>query len=188
MRYAKWLIVLLVVILGSAVIFYKPVRILFPESFGMTCNDNKVCVDDPAHLDAAVILLSSARTHLEVQYGLSGSKPRIIFCRSKDCQTTFGLSKKAGYTLHTIGIVIAPRGWRQHYVAHELIHYWQAENFGWLVLLNGEPWVLEGMAYALSDDPREELHEPFESYRQKFREWYHMNASIPLKQSVGTVL
>lgn len=32
--------------------------------------------------------------------------------------------------------------------------------------------VIEGMAYALSDDPRPELSEPYQTYRVRFEEWY----------------
>ena len=73
-------------------------------------------------------------------------------------------------------------------MAHELIHYWQADHFGSLVLVTGRPWLIEGMAYALSGDPRKILHEPFEGYREKFNEWYHLNAGVPLKQSLGKAL
>jgi hypothetical protein len=31
---------------------------------------------------------------------------------------------------------------------------------------------MEGMAYALSEDPRAELSEPFQEYRSRFRAWY----------------
>ena len=79
-------------------------------------------------------------------------------------------------------------GGKKYYVAHELIHYWQAENFGSLVLLNDEQWLIEGMAYALSNDPRNELYEPFESYCQKFTEWHRLNEVNPLEKSVGEVL
>jgi hypothetical protein len=100
----------------------------------------------------------------------------------------FGLGNIAGFTFGAFGIAIAPRGWKKHYVAHELIHYWQAENFGSIVLLIVEPWLIEGMAYALSNDPRKELHERFESYRRTFYEWRRLNAGIPIKKSVGEVL
>lgn len=96
--------------------------------------------------------------------------------------------ENAGLILGPFGIAIAPRGWKQYYVAHELIHHWQAENFGSLALLKGEPWLIEGMAYSLSNDPRKELHEPFESYRRRFNDWYHLHASVPLQQSVGEAL
>lgn len=33
-------------------------------------------------------------------------------------------------------------------------------------------WFMEGMAYALSDDPRPTLSEPFERYRVRFARWY----------------
>jgi len=35
-----------------------------------------------------------------------------------------------------------------------------------------DDWLIEGMAYALSDDPRPELEQPWQSYRTKFTKWY----------------
>lgn len=168
----------------SVLAIYKPARVLLPKLFGVSC-ENKVCIDDFDKRDFAMSLLEAEKQRLETQYNLSIGEPKIIFCSTERCQHTFGLGNKAGFTLGTSGIAISPRGWKEHYVAHELIHFWQAENFGSLVLLNGEPWLIEGMAYALSNDPRTKLHEPFEAYRNTFHKWYRNNLGIPLIKSVG---
>lgn len=188
MKFIKWSVVILLALPITAFAFYKPIRLLIPEAFGVSCNAHHVCVDDASQLAAAVSLLNDSRGYLEAQWGLSIGEPEIIFCSSEKCQATFGLGKKAGFTLGSFGIAIAPRGWKQYYVAHELIHHWQAENFGSFALLKGEPWLIEGMAYSLSNDPRKELHEPFESYRQRFNDWHHLHAGVPLQKSVGEVL
>ncbi len=188
MKFIKWFVVIIFALPISALAFYKPIRLLIPEAFGVSCNEHYVCVDDSSQLPAAVSLLNNSKSDLEAQWGLSIGEPKIIFCSTAKCQTTFGLGKKAGFTLGSFAIAIAPRGWKQYYVAHELIHHWQAENFGSIALLIGEigkPWLIEGMAYSLSHDPRKELHEPFESYRNTFNEWYHLHAGIPLEKSVG---
>jgi len=188
MKYLKLVIVsLLVVVPAAAVALYKPVRVLLPEILGVSCDQN-VCVDDSTQRETAVALFNTAKESLRSRQGLIINNPKIIFCSTEKCQSTFGLGKKAGFTFGAFGIVIAPRGWKEYYVAHELIHYWQAENFGSLVLLNGEQWLIEGMAYTLSNDPRKELHEPFETYRHRFSEWYRINGDIPLRKSVGEVL
>jgi hypothetical protein len=181
------LVCLLVVAPTAAFSLYKPVRVLVPEAFGVSCDQN-VCVDDSAKRETAIALFNEAKERLETQQGLIINNPKIIFCSTDKCRNTFGLGKKAGFTLGAFGIAIAPRGWKGFYVAHELIHYWQADNFGSLVLLNGEPWLTEGMAYALSNDPREELHKPLETYRQKFSEWHRLNEGIPLRELVSEVL
>jgi len=126
--------------------------------------------------------------HLKQRWNLSTSEPKIIFCSTQKCQNTFGHTKTAGFTFGSFGIVIQPRGWKEHYVAHELIHFWQAENYGSLVLIFAEPWVTEGMAYYLSKDPRLKLHEPYESYREKFSKWYHVHANEPLEKAVAEIL
>lgn len=188
MKHAKWIVAVLFLLPISVFAFYKPIRVLIPEAFGLTCREDNVCIDDVAQLDAAVSLLMASRHDLESRWGLVVGQPRMVFCSTDPCRQTFGLSQKAGMTLGMLGILIAPRGWQRHYVTHELIHRWQAENFGPLVGWLGEPWMVEGMAYALSNDPRDRLNEPFESYRQQFNEWHRLHAGVPLKQSVGEVL
>jgi hypothetical protein len=188
MKFAKWSIVALFLLPVSTFAFYRPIRVLMPEVFGVSCNEHRVCVDDPAMLDTAAALFSNSKRYLETQWGLSIEEPKIIFCSTEKCQNTFGHAKTAGYTLGTFGIVIQPRGWKEFYVVHELIHYWQSENYGSLVLLYGKPWVIEGMAYALSNDPRKDLHEPFESYRRQFTDWYRAHSDTPLKDSIDGVL
>lgn len=62
--------------------------------------------------------------------------------------------------------------WKPYYIRHELIHVLQAEQLGVLSLLRKPKWFVEGMAYALSEDPRVPLAEPFETDRAAFRKWY----------------
>jgi hypothetical protein len=188
MKYSSWFVVILLLLPISALAVFKPVRVLIPEAFGVHCNQQKLCVDDFARLAAAESLLNDSKSYLAAQWGLSIDEPKIIFCSTEHCRSAFGLSNKAGFTLGSFAIAIAPRAWQPHYVAHELIHHWQADQFGSLALLSGEQWLIEGMAYALSNDPRVVLHEPFESYRQRFNDWYRRNADIPLKESLGGVL
>lgn len=188
MNFIKCFVVIILLLPISAFALFKPIRVLIPEAFDVRCNEQNLCVDDVSQLDAAVSLLNDSKAYLERQWGLSIGDPSIIFCSTEKCQAAFGLSHRAGFTLGSFGIAIAPRGWQQHYVAHELIHHWQANHFGSLALLMGESWLIEGMAYSLSNDPRPELHEPFESYRQQFNNWYRLNTHIPLKDAVGTAL
>lgn len=188
MKYSCWLVVILLLLPISALAFFRPVRVLIPEAFGVRCNEQNLCIDDFSQFEAAESLLHDSKSYLAEQWGLAIGEPKIVFCSTEQCRSAFGLSNKAGFTLGSFATAIAPRGWRQHYVAHELIHHWQADSFGSLALLTGEQWLIEGMAYALSNDPRIALHEPFESYRQRFNDWYRRNADIPLKESLGEVL
>ncbi|WP_415878214.1 hypothetical protein [Methylomonas sp. TEB] len=188
MKYSRWLAVIFLLVPISALAFFKPVRVLIPEVFGVHCNQQNLCVDDFSELAKAQSLLNDSKSYLATQWGLAIGEPKIVFCSTEQCRSAFGLSNKAGFTLGSFAIAIAPLGWQPHYVAHELIHHWQADQFGSLALLNGEQWLIEGMAYALSNDPRQELHQPFESYRQRFDDWYKLNVNIPLEESVAEVL
>ncbi len=187
-RYVKWLAAVVVLLPVVPLVAYRPARVLIPTAFGVTCSLHNVCVDDPERFDAAAALLEEARRDLEERWGLRVEAPKIVFCSTTECQETFGLSSKAGLTLGTLGILIAPRGWQRHYVVHELVHYWQAQSFGPLTGLLGEPWLIEGMAYAMSGDPRATMHEPFESYRRQFVALQRQNVGIPLRQWVGELL
>ena len=188
----KWLFISLIclsiLIPVSAFAFYKPIRVMMPEFFGINCQSSSLCVEDESQLARAAALVEDSKRHLSQNWGLSVGEPRFVFCSSEQCKQTFGLSKAAGLNVGTLGIVITPRGWSDHYVAHELIHYWQADNFGSLSLIFSESWVTEGMAYALSNDPRKELHEPFESYRKQFQEWHKLHLGVPLKEAIKEVI
>ncbi|MGY6275260.1 hypothetical protein [Methylomonas sp. MgM2] len=188
MKFIKWLVAIVLLLPITAFTLIKPVRVLIPEAFGVNCSEHNVCVDDYSRLAEAVSLLNESKSFLAAQWGLSIDEPKIIFCSTEKCRSAFGLSNRAGFTFGNFGIVMAPRGWQQHYVTHELIHHWQAETFGSLVRWMAKPWLIEGMAYSLSNDPRSELHEPFESYRQQFNNWYRHNSNSPLKDAVGSAL
>ena len=162
----------------SALAFYKPIRVIIPEIFGINCQYDNLCVEDNSKLFSAIKLVKSSKTSLENNWGLIVGNPKIIFCSTDECKETFGLSKAAGYTVGTFGIIITPRGWKEHYVSHELIHFWQANNYGSYVLISSKSWVIEGMAYGLSGDPRKVLSEPFQSYRSKYLSWHK---DIPIK-------
>jgi hypothetical protein len=80
-------------------------------------------------------------------------------------------------TIANLGIVVGPEGWNSHYVRHELIHHWQGYKLGLMERWFGPKWLMEGMAYSLSDDPRGTLVEPNQTYRASFEEWYEDTGS-----------
>ncbi|VAW88471.1 hypothetical protein MNBD_GAMMA18-2210 [hydrothermal vent metagenome] len=77
--------------------------------------------------------------------------------------------------------MVTPRGWRFYYIEYELIHQWQSESFGFISTWLAPSWVAEGMAYFLSDDPRDVLNEPFESYRIKYGRVFGQFSGLELK-------
>jgi hypothetical protein len=150
----------------------KPVRVVAPGLMGMHCLNASVCVDDPSRLVQAAGLYAEGMAFVPELLGPFKGKPRVIFCASQACADAFGLGARAAVTLGTWGTVIGPRAWESYFVRHELIHYAQAERIGTLRLLFKPQWFVEGMAYALSQDPRQPLTEPFESQRRRFLAWY----------------
>jgi hypothetical protein len=163
-------VVALAPVLALALI--KPWRVAAPQLVsGVNCYDGGICTDDEQRLGEARALYSAALARISEKAGAVHSRPRVIFCSASPCQKGFGLGNRAAHTVGDFGIAVAPRGWQTFYLAHELIHYRQAEEFGSIGMLWKPKWLIEGMAYSLSDDPRRPLAQPFESWRAQFESW-----------------
>jgi len=165
-------ILLFLVVPLAAWYLVKPVRVLAPTVVGVACPTSEVCIDDVRQLDRASALYREARNFVAETIASPKGTPRVIFCSTESCANSFGLGARSAVTVGTFGTVIGPRAWRTYYVRHEIIHHLQAERLGVFRLLFKPSWLVEGMAYALSEDPREPLAEPFETYRQEFRKWF----------------
>ena len=150
----------------------KPVRVVAPTMAGVTCPSATLCVDDTSRLDEALALQNEARTFVDDKVGTLRALPRVVFCATQACADAFGLGARAAVTVGTFGTVMAPRAWQPYLVRHEMIHHLQAERLGTLRLLRKPTWFVEGMAYALSEDPREVLIDPYQAHRQTFRQWF----------------
>lgn len=149
----------------------KPVRVALPGLNGVSCVA-QICVDDPARLGQAQQLEREARDFIALRFGVPLVQPRLVFCSQAACAEQFGLGARSAVTVGTVGTVIGPKAWQPHYVRHELIHQLQAEQLGSVLLLLKPTWLIEGMAYALSDDPRPRLAEPWQAHRVRFLDWY----------------
>lgn len=158
--------------------FFKPVRIIAPEMTGVTCYDDRICIDDVSRIDEARKLYQDAIEFVRTGVGEIKKLPPAIFCSTRECSSQFGLytgsySHAAAYNVGTFGLVISYRGWQPHYLRHELIHHLQNERLGSLNNWFFKPvWLKEGMAYSLSEDPRNPLPADLEAYRNKYEAWY----------------
>jgi hypothetical protein len=149
----------------------KQTRLAFPQVVaGVHCY-GEICTDDASRLSEERGLYAAAESQVVERVGAFRGRPRVVFCSTSKCARGFGLSAQAGLTLGRMGTVIAPRGWEQFYVAHEMIHRRQAEELGPFAALTKPSWLIEGMAYSLSDDPRRPLSSPFEQWRSQFEHW-----------------
>lgn len=150
----------------------NPIKILFPQMAGVSCIESWLCVEDLSKANEARKLYLDALSNVESKLTEFDDKPLLVFCSTLSCFSNFGFDKAAGQSIGSFGAVIAPRGWKPHYIEHELIHQWQSETFGTLDTWMAPSWLTEGMAYSLSDDPRERLSEPYQTYRAKFERLY----------------
>ena len=157
--------------------FYRPTRVLVPELAGIPCASDVICMDNMSRYKEAVELYGEAYEFVNSFVGAIEKKPRAIFCTSEACFQSFGFKRRAAGTVGISGVVIGPRGWKDYYMRHEFIHHLQAERMGTLRQLFAPTWFTEGMAYSFSQDPRPNLSETSQQYRDEFEEWY---------QSVGS--
>jgi hypothetical protein len=151
---------------------WKPIRVLAPELAGVRCYAGEVCTDDPSRVAEALSLRTEAIDFVERKAGRFEAMPRMIFCTTPRCDSSFGFTGNAAYNLGSSGLVIAARGWHSYYVRHELIHCVQVERIGgFRMLLHTPTWLVEGMAYSMSEDPRRPLTAPWEAYRKQYELW-----------------
>ncbi|MPV58917.1 hypothetical protein CFB46_18245 [Burkholderia sp. HI2761] len=172
---------LLVALPIAAYALVKPLRVVAPALVpGVSCPSADICTDDVATLGDARQLYRDGYARAAAAVGAFRAAPRVVFCATRTCADAFGLGTRAALTLGDFGVVIAPRGWQTYFLAHELIHHRQAEVLGNLAVLTKPRWLIEGMAYALSDDPRHPLAQPFESWRTQFAAWNAARGTQPL--------
>lgn len=151
---------------------WKPIRVLAPEFAGVKCYAGGVCTDDPSKVAEASALRQEAIEFVGRKVGGFKATPRMIFCTASRCDRSFGITSNAAYNFGASGLVVSARGWHPYYVRHELIHCVQVERLGgFRMLLRTPTWLIEGMAYSLSGDPRRPLSEPWESYRRVYELW-----------------
>ena len=148
----------------------KPLRVITPEIVGVKCYEGGLCLDS-SNIEEAEKLRLDAIEFLSGEVGVFKYSPRVIFCSTWECANKFGLGKRSAVTVRGFGSAISPRAWKPYYVRHELIHQLQAQELGLLKCLTLPPWIIEGMAYGLSEDPRQPLKEPWQGYRNKFLDW-----------------
>jgi hypothetical protein len=157
----------------AALAFVKPWRVVAPALMpGVACPLPDICIDDVARLGDAQALYRAGYAKAASAVRPFRQSPRVVFCTTQACADTFGLGQRAAEAIGNVGMVVAPRGWQAFYVAHELIHHRQAEALGNYAVATRPRWLIEGMAYALSGDPRHPLGAPFEQWRSQFEAWH----------------
>jgi hypothetical protein len=151
---------------------FPPARRLFPSIAGLDCDARGVCAESAQDLHRAQLLYDDAKQFVQVRLGPLDRGPHTIFCQSERCASYFGLSTSKAQTTGPFGTVIGPDAWVSYLVRHELIHQVQNERMGMFRLSPGPAWLLEGMAYSLSDDPRADLGPPWQEQRARFDTWF----------------
>lgn len=149
----------------------RPIKLIFPNICGFKKVANNLFVDEISKSDEIQQLYQSTLENVIDEFKLKNFEPKVIFCSQIENFNKFGLHKEAAHAFWPFAIVISPRGWQKHYLKHEFIHFIQVKKLGIIKFLSMPDWFIEGMAYALSDDPRGTLSEPFESYRLEFKNW-----------------
>ena len=163
----------LVIIMTICFIFYKPLHAVTPKIYGMDKIGSSIYVDDISKSTSAILQYNDSIKELSSIGFKNKNYPKIIFCYNQKSYERFGFKQSAARSIEGIAIVLSPRAITQNYfLKHELIHYWQENNLGLFYHWTYPQWVIEGMAYSISNDLRHPLEEPWESYRNEFETWY----------------
>jgi len=178
----------IVIICSLCFIFYKPLHAIAPKIYGMNKIGPTIYIYDIDKRKDALIQYNDSIKELSSIGFKYENYPKIIYCYDQISYERFGFKQSAARSIEGIAIILGPRGITETYfLKHELIHYWQEKNLGIFYNLNYPKWVIEGMAYSISNDLRHPLEEPWEGYRKKFEEWYNsidkMNLVVEMRKS-----
>tara|TARA_B100001094_G_scaffold235595_1_gene230637 strand:- start:2256 stop:2792 length:537 start_codon:yes stop_codon:yes gene_type:complete len=137
---------------------FNSLNFLRVHHFGLICRDH-ICVENVKD-HAALHELFEKSLHqlqareLDLEYSDIGI---FVFCESQNCYTQFGGGNDIAISYPWLGTVISHKAWNQTIVTHELIHLIQYKHFGPLHTMLLPEWFREGMAYALSGAPKEDI-------------------------------
>lgn len=179
MKHSKFVVavVLMPMLPLAAWAMVKPLRVAAPELLGLTCATDGICTDDPSRMAEARALLKGAQSFVAAGIGAVRGRPTAVFCATAGCSAKFGLGRSVAFSVGDLGVIFSEKAWEPHFVRHELIHQRQNEQLGVVNAWLFKPsWLIEGMAYSRSEDPRRPLPEPMESWRDRYRAW---ESSIP---------
>jgi|SRR5665213_523892 len=150
--------------------YMKPATI-FETFMGVSCTHGEICTDDPSRYVEAKMLYDAAIEFVGSSIAPLEQRPLVVFCATEHCYQSFGFKDASAETVGRFAIVISPRAWKPYYIRHEMIHRLQTQQLGIMAMWREPQWFVEGMAYALSEDPRPILMEPFQRYRSQFNDW-----------------
>ena len=152
-------------------------RMLIPESYGMTCHGN-VCAEDASHLNEALSLYIDVKQDLSSGgVSLKYFEPNFLFCVTQECFFRFvaptereDFSDTAAVAAPFFGTVIKPHVWNKNTVAHEMIHHIQYEH--WMLHAYDMPqWMKEGMAYHHTKHNMEFMSQDIVDLVTHYKEW-----------------
>ena len=155
----------------AALAIPNPLRALAPGMFGLICDSNRLCVEEAPRLSEARELALSGLADVAEKLGEFESRPTMIFCSSQACFDAFGKRRSTAVAFGSQAVLIGPRGWAKHYIRHELVHVAQYQRLGLIRAWRAPKWLIEGMAYSLSEDPRRPLPGELEALREEFDGW-----------------
>ena len=164
---------LVLALLVAACALYKPLRALTPETFGLNCVTDSLCVEDMSSVTEATRLRDDALSFVAANVGPIDQSPRVLFCSSEDCFSRFGNPAVAAlYFWGLDTLLINDKGWQVYILRHEMIHHWQVEQFGAVQASQLPRWYIEGIAYSISQDPTDPLpRSDIQEWRDQFNAW-----------------
>jgi hypothetical protein len=158
MRYLKFFILVFLTTLVMGCSSLNGIKLLAPESFGLTPIAPGIYVElsaDQATSGKLMGEIARAEKAIRSTYGSVNSRPIFNVCMSRECYKALGGSQGTlgGSFVFLNRILLSPEGANWHFIAHEWSH---AELYSRLSLgawWRNPVWFDEGIAVAVSEAP-----------------------------------
>jgi len=155
MRYLPIIVLLLSVSLTCGCSIIRSAKLLTPEQFGLTPIEQNVYIETGAdekakgELRDAMVMAENA---IRAAYGSVNSHPIVHACISESCYEFLG-GKTSRAKVYGDHILLSPRGFNWHFLAHEWSHAEIRSRLSFSARWHLPQWFDEGLAVSVSEAP-----------------------------------
>lgn len=155
MRYLSIPALLLLVNLICGCSIIRGAKLLTPENFELTPIEHNVYIEAGADEKAKSALrdaMAKAENAIRAAYGGVNSRPIVHACITENCYESFG-GKKSRAKVYGDYILLSPRGFNWHFLAHEWSHAEIRSRLKLSAWWHVPQWFDEGLAVTISEAP-----------------------------------
>ncbi len=133
----------------------RSAKLLTPEQFGLTSIEQNLYIETGADEKAKGEVrdaIAKAEHAIRAAYGSVNSTPIVHACITESCYESFG-GKTSRAKVYGDHILLSPRGFNWHYLAHEWSHAEIRSRLKLSAWWRLPQWFDEGLAVSISEAP-----------------------------------